>query len=151
MEDKQRQVFQFFNEVGIINQLSTALFNRVLPDGIHASHFSVLNHFVRLGDGKTPLQLAEAFQVTKGTMTHTLATLSKRGFVRLAPHETDGRSKVVFITQEGRAFQRHAMESLLPVMQELGGKLDIDTMISMLPRLAGVRQVLDENRDIGGG
>ena len=69
-------VFQFFNEVGIIQQLSATLFNKRLPEGLHVSHFSVLNHMVRLGDGKTPLALANAFQVTKATMTHTLSTLS---------------------------------------------------------------------------
>ncbi len=146
--DKAAAVFQLFNEIGIINQLSSTLFNKRLPDGLHVSHFSVLNHLVRLGDGRTPLNLAEAFQVTKGTMTHTLSTLSKRGFVRLAPHETDGRSKLVFITEEGRAFQQQAILSLAPSLSRLMDLIDIDETIEMLPKLAKLRATLDDNRDI---
>lgn len=35
-------VFAFFNEVGIIQQLSRALFEARLPDGLTVPHFSVL-------------------------------------------------------------------------------------------------------------
>ena len=146
-QDQETAVFRLFNEIGIINQLSSALFNKRLPDGLHVSHFSVLNHLVRLGDGKTPLSLAEAFQVTKSTMTHTLSTLSKRGFIRLAPHETDGRSKLVFITDEGRAFQQQAIQSLAPSIGKLMNLIDVDEVMEILPKLARLRAVLDDNRD----
>ena len=67
-------LFQVLNEVGIIHQLIQTEMNRRLPDGLHASHFGVLNHLVRLGDGRTPVSIASAFQVTKATMTNTLTT-----------------------------------------------------------------------------
>jgi hypothetical protein len=35
-------------------------------------HFSVLNHLMRVEDGRTPLELARAFQVPKTTLS-TLA------------------------------------------------------------------------------
>jgi hypothetical protein len=79
-------LFSFFNEVGIIGQLAGSLFERRLPDGFLVSHFGVVNNLVRLGDGKTPLDLARAFQVPKTTMTHTLAGLEKAGFIRFAPN-----------------------------------------------------------------
>lgn len=148
MDDPGKQVFQFFNEVGIIHQLSTAAFNKRLPDGLHVSHFSVLNHLTRLGDGKTPLALASAFQVTKGTMTHTLAALSKRGLIRMAPHESDGRSKVVFLTDEGRAFHKKAIESLIPAIESLSHLYDWEKLAEFLPELQKIREVLDQNRDI---
>ena len=69
--------FAFFNEVGIINQLTTTLLEEALPKGMIAPHFQVLNHLVRLGDGRTPLQMARAFQVPKTSMTHTLSGLEK--------------------------------------------------------------------------
>ena len=147
MDDQQQTIFKFFNEVGIINQLSVAMLNNRLPEGLHVSHFSVLNHCVRLGDGKTPLALAKAFQVSKGTMTHTLSELSRRGFLRLAPNAEDGRSKLVFITDEGRAFQKRAIESLAPAIDKLGDQLDVEAMARMLPDLAVLRSVLDNNRD----
>lgn len=147
MSENRKLLFQFFNEVGIIQQLSSTLFNKRLPDGLHVSHFSVLNHFVRLGDGRTPLALARAFQVTKGTMTHTLSELEKRGFIRLEPNQQDGRSKLVFITDAGRTYHRQAIANLEPLIERFQGKLDFDTMTEILPHLSKIRQVLDENRD----
>ena len=67
-----RLIFTLFNEIGIIQQLSTARFSRVLAPDLNPSEFGVLNHFVRLGDGKTPTYLAKAFQMTKPSMTAIL-------------------------------------------------------------------------------
>jgi DNA-binding MarR family transcriptional regulator len=141
-------VFHFFNEVGIIQQLSSAMLNKRLPDGLHVSHFSVLNHLVRLGDGATPLALASAFQVSKGTMTNTLVVLSKRGLVQLEPHETDGRSKLVFLTEEGRTFQKSAIDSLAPAIAQLGEHLDFKVLEKLVPELQKIRAILDDNRDL---
>lgn len=80
-------------------------------------------------------------------MTHTLSELEKRGFVRLEPNQDDGRSKLVFITQEGRHYQQKAIASLDSLMKHFQDKLNFDDMIEILPHLAKVRQVLDENRD----
>ncbi|NNG04985.1 MAG: MarR family transcriptional regulator [Inquilinus sp.] len=146
-KEKQKLAFRFFNEVGIIHQLGTALFNKRLPDGLHVSHFSVLNHLVRLGDGKTPLALAGAFQVTKGTMTHTLSALSQRNLVRLEPHASDGRSKLAFLTEAGRAFHRQAIESLEPMVLMIEKNMDLDRLAGVLPVLQEIREVLDANRE----
>ncbi|MEP2977942.1 MAG: MarR family transcriptional regulator [Lentilitoribacter sp.] len=147
MSETERKVFQFFNEIGIINQLATDIFQSNMPDGLHVSHFSVLNHLVRLGDGVTPLKITNAFQVSKGTMTNTLSVLSKRGLIRITPHESDGRSKVVCLTDEGRAFQKQAIESLFPAIQQLGEKMDWARVVETIPELERVRKILDENRD----
>ena len=119
-----------------------------MPEGLHVSHFSVLNHMIRLGEGKTPLALASAFQVTKGTMTNTLNVLSRHGFIDIRPNTTDGRSKLVFLTEAGRNFHRRAIESLNPVMHALEGELDFTAMHDMLPELRRIRELLDNNRDL---
>ena len=49
--------FQLFNEIGIIQQLVNTRFERALPDGLTASQFGVLNHFVRLGGERAPSDL----------------------------------------------------------------------------------------------
>ena len=59
---RRRRLFELFNEIGIVQQLATTTFNRVLPDGLHVAHFSVINHLVRLGDGRTPAAIASAFR-----------------------------------------------------------------------------------------
>ncbi|MEM7302284.1 MAG: MarR family transcriptional regulator [Pseudomonadota bacterium] len=148
MNDQPPKIFELFNEIGIINQLSVALFNRLMPDGLHVSHFSVLNHLVRLGDGKTPLAIAQAFQITKGTMTHTLSVLERRGLIRLEANPHDKRSKLVFLTDEGRGFRNNAIQGLAPAAQKLSRKIDMEGLIAILPELTKLRKVLDENRDL---
>jgi DNA-binding MarR family transcriptional regulator len=139
-------IFEFFNEIGIISQLSSALFSRTLPGGVHVAHFSILNHMVRLGDGRTPVQLANAFQLTKATMTHSLAVLERAGFIRLQPNPDDGRSKLVFLTPEGRVFRDEAILSVGPVFRPILEKLDPEFLKSLTPQLRKIRQVLDEAR-----
>ena len=68
--------------------------------------------------------------------------------MKIVPHETDGRSKVVYLTEEGARFQQHAIESLAPAIHELGDKFDWDKIAEMLPELQKIRATLDENRDI---
>jgi len=141
------QLFELFVEIGIVNQLSITEFNRCMPENLHVSHFSVLNHLVRRGDGKTPKEITSAFQVTKGTMTNTLNDLSERGFIKLKPHETDGRSKVVFITKAGQKFQQRAIDSLVPSMTDIAQLFAPKNTKTCLPILRELRIVLDEYRD----
>ena len=99
--EQRAQYFRFFNEVGIINQLSSTKAERVMPHGLTMSQFGVLNHFMRGLPPKPPQDLAAAFQVTKGAMTNTLKQLDSKGFVKIIPSETDGRSKIVSISEQG--------------------------------------------------
>jgi DNA-binding MarR family transcriptional regulator len=141
-------LFAFFNEVAIIGQLAGSLFERRLPDGFLVSHFGVLNHLVRLGDGKTPLTLARAFQVPKTTMTHTLAGLEKAGLIRFAPNPKDGRSKRVMLTETGRAFRDEAIARLGPDLQAIARAISHDRVAAVLPLLAELRGWLDRERDL---
>ena len=144
---RRARLFELFNEIGIIGQLATTRFNGALPDGLHVSHFSVLNHLVRLGDGRTPLAIAEAFQVSKATMTNTLARLGERGLVTLRPNPEDGRSKTVHLTEAGRAFRDEAIGGLDDTLDELAARLDVARLVELIPALAELRAVLDAMRD----
>jgi DNA-binding MarR family transcriptional regulator len=140
-------LFAFFNEVAIIGQLAGSLFERRLPEGFLVSHFGVLNHLARLGDGKTPLALARAFQVPKTTMTHTLAGLEKAGLIRFAPNPKDGRSKCVMLTDPGRGFRDEAIARLGPDLQAIARAIPSDRVATILPLLAEMRGWLDRERD----
>jgi DNA-binding MarR family transcriptional regulator len=142
--------FQFFNAVAVIEQLSRAALERRLPEGLRVSHFGVLNHCVVKGDGKTPLELARAFQVTKGAMTNTLGRLRERGYVELAPHPRDGRSKLVLLTEAGLRARHDAVRSLEPLMEELHGMIPREEFAAALPFLLKVAAVLDGNRECCG-
>lgn len=144
-EDPQR-VFATFTEIGIVAQLSTALLAACLPDGIHPSHFAILNHLARLGDGRTPLRIARAMQVTKNTMTHSLKVLEGRGLVEVRANPEDGRGKLVYLTGAGRMFREQAIAR---VNARFAGLLtpEIAALLARIaPDLATLRQHLDDNR-----
>lgn len=139
--------FQLFNEIGIISQLSRAMFEARLPDGLVLPHFSVINHLIRVKDGQTPLQLARAFQVPKTSMTHTLAGLEKHGFVQMRTNPDDARSKQVWLTDQGRAFRETAIASLAPDVAEISDIFDGDTLSMLISELGHLRKRLDTQRD----
>ena len=140
------EMFGFFNEVGIINQLSSAILAKCLPDGVHPSHFAIVNHLVRMGDGKSPIRIAAAMQVTKNTMTHSLKVLSDRGFITVEPDPDDGRGKLVHLTETGRAFRETAIRSVLERFGEIVEPAHQEAMQRVMGDLVAIRKLLDENR-----
>lgn len=140
------EVFGFFTEIGIINQLSTAMFAKSLPDGVHPSHFAILNHLSRRGDGKAPLQIASAMQVTKNTMTHSLKVLQDRGYIDVQPDPEDGRGKRVYLTDTGRSFREEAIALVSEQFRQIIGSSQIAIMRRTRGDLEQMRQHLDNNR-----
>ncbi len=141
-------VFTLFNEIGIINQLTSASFAAVLPKGMTIAQFSVLNHFVRLDIGhKPPKDLANAFQVTRATMTSTLTRMEKAGLVSIKPNPDDGRGKHVSITALGRAMRDECIARLQGPLEDAQSVLDKRAIEDLLPLLVSVREKLDRLRD----
>lgn len=139
--------FRFFNEVGIIEQLSRARLEAQLPDGMIAPHFTVLNHLIRVRDGQTPLTMARAFQVPKTSMTHTLSVLEKRGLVDIRPNPKDARSKQVWLTQKGRAVRDATIKGLSAEFAAIAAVFPPAQIQSLLPHLESIRKYLDEARN----
>ena len=137
----------FFLEVGILAQLSRAMFEARLPQGFSLPQFTVLNHLVRVKDGRTPLELARAFQVPKTSMTHSLAVLDRHGLVEMRPNARDGRSKCVWITESGRAFRQSALQAITPDMAALAQRFPAALLTGILPVLTELRQIMDAVRD----
>ena len=139
--------FRLFNEIGILAQLSRAAFEEHLPDGMLVSHFSVLNHLIRVGDGPTPLKLANAFQVPKTTMTHTLSGLAKAKLIEMRPNPADARSKQVWITDAGRKFREDAIIKVSYEMADLKDQFRLEKVEKILPELEELRKIMDARRD----
>ena len=140
-------IFALFNEVGIINQLSSRLLETRLPDGFLVSHFAVLNHLTRLGDGRTPLSIAQALQVPKTSMTHTLKGLHTAGLITFEPNPKDSRSKLVHLTDQGRAFRDQAIAALGPDLVQMAQRIDTARVAAALPLLTEIREYLDKARE----
>ena len=139
--------FLLFNEIGIIEHLSRTAFERVLPEGLSAAGFAVLNHFVRLElSQSSPARLAGAFQVTKGAMTNTLQRLEAMGLVSVDPDPADGRGKVVRLTPAGRATREAAIAKVEPLFADLLAQISAAELAAILPVLTRVRKILDAAR-----
>jgi DNA-binding MarR family transcriptional regulator len=145
--DTRHVLFRFFNEIGIIAQLSRSAMEARLPKGLTLPHFSVVNHLVRVRDGQTPLKLAKAFQVPKTTMTNTLSGLLDRNLVEMRPNPEDGRSKTVWLTEKGRSFREEAIRSMDPDLTAIGTNFSTDQIADLLPVLAEIRAFMDAQRD----
>ncbi len=139
--------FQLFSEIGKLSQLSRALLEARLEHGLLLPHFSVLNHLVQVAEGTTPLRLANAFQVPKASMTHTLAGLVKAGYIQMQENEKDKRSKLVFITEAGRKYREKAIASLTPDFDEVAELFSEKDAQALVPALQQLREVLDRQRD----
>jgi DNA-binding MarR family transcriptional regulator len=140
-------LFTFFNEIGIISQLSSNAFERVMPYGLTMSQFGVLNNLARLGDGKSPSHLASAFQVTRGAMTNTVSKLEASGFIDVRRDEADGRGKLVYLTKPGEKARREALKHVTPLLTELLEAFGGEEFTAALPFLAKLRSYMDAARD----
>lgn len=145
---RMRLTFGVMSEIAIIAQLSAAAFEQAMP-GWTVAHFGVIQHLIRRGDadGATPLTLARAFQQPKTTMTHTLQVLEKRGLIAMAQNPRDGRSKLVRLTDQGRAWHGQAMAQVARNQAALHQRLKPGTLEALAPHLAHLREVLDAMRD----
>ena len=148
MDDKTLATyFGLFNEIGIVEQLARTMFEARLPEGFLVSHFSVLNHLIRVEDGQTPLELANAFQVPKTTMTHTLSILERHKLVKMQPNPKDGRSKCVWLTAKGRKFRDDAIKSLGPDVAVLAKQFPASFAEELTPKLRQLREFMDAQRN----
>jgi DNA-binding MarR family transcriptional regulator len=144
MSDKTDDIaVALFGELFMADQLARNRISKVLPKGMELSHFSVLNHLARIGDERTPAQLARAFHVTRGAMTNTLTRLEWAGHVHIRPDWDDARRKFVAISPSGRAARDAAVHAVTPLIGEVVQALGADRVKAVLPVLRELRVRLE--------
>ena len=145
-KNQDPELFLFFTEIGIIEQLARSRLESVLPDNMRMSHFVMLNHLVRLGSKWSPARLAAALQVTRAAITNTLKRLEADGLVEVEIDPADARGKLVVLTSAGKSRRDACVDNIRPFLAELrerfGGEMFADT----LPVLRDLRVYLDEHR-----
>lgn len=144
---KDPPLFALLNEVAIIEHLARNRLERALPDGLRASHFVVLNHLTRLGDGRSLARIARAVQVERPAMTNTIQKLEARGLVRTEPDPQDGRGKRVFLTEAGRAARAMAVAAAEAAIKPIAADITPAEIEAAMPLLRRLRAVLDAARD----
>lgn len=150
MIDKTDDIsISLFGELFMADQLARNVISKALPRGMEISHFGVLNHLARIGDERTPAQLARAFHVTRGAMTNTLAKLEWAGHIHIRPDWDDARRKFVAISPAGRAARDAAVHAVSPVVAEVVKALGADKVRAVLPVLRELRSRLEEEMEQG--
>ncbi len=140
--DKNALAISLFSEVLAADQMVRNRLSSVLPKGMEISHFSVLNHLVWHEGERTPAQLAETFNVTRGAMTNTLSKLEWAGYIHIRPDWDDARRKLVAISPAGRRAREQALSSIAPMVGQIVDELGEDKVKAALPVLRNLRQLL---------
>lgn len=143
--------FTVLTEIRMIEQLVNARLQRALPAGLELSQFAVLNQLSSTGGGKSPAQLARAFQLTKGAMTNTVKRLEARGLIRVAGDPGDGRRKLLAVTEAGRALRDEAVDALAPVFADIAENVGRDALRALLPGLRVLRTHMTADRSAAPG
>lgn len=133
-----------FGELFMADQLARTRLSKVLPKGMELSHFSVLNHLARLGEERSPAQLAQSFHVTRGAMSNTLNKLEWAGHVHIRPDWDDARRKMVSVSPSGRRARAAAIAALSPMIADLVDDIGAERVRAALPVLRALRQKLGE-------
>jgi len=91
-----------------------------------------------IGKACTPGQIVEKLALSKQTVNSTLDTLEARGFVSRQRDTVDQRSRIVSLTDEGRAYAEELLGALDDAEQGAFSALgdDLQTMIDLNRRLA---------------
>ncbi|KCV82498.1 MarR family transcriptional regulator [Actibacterium atlanticum] len=139
-ETSENLAISLFGELFMSDQLARSQLSKALPKGMELSHFSVLNHLARVGEERTPAQLAQAFHVTRGAMTNTLSKLEWAGHIHIRPDWDDARRKLVAISPAGRRARDVAIQSIAPMIAEVVDDIGIENVRVALPVLRALRQ-----------
>ena len=111
------------------------------------SHFVVLTHLARMGDGRSPARIARAVQVERPAMTNTIQRLEARGLVLVAADPVDRRVKRVYLTPAGRRLRDQAVAAAIASVAPIARDISDADVAAALPLLRRLRIVLDTARD----
>lgn len=104
--------------------------------GLKTTQYSLLSHVLKLGPLR-PGDLARAMTMDASTLTRNLKPLLASGYLELGPGE-DGRSRLVHITEAGRAKRAEAQRHWRVAQEALNQRLG-------LARVNALHALIDES------
>jgi len=126
-------------QIARIREKANALIERELKDrgikGIVPAHGAVLSFLLRQNQPVPIRAVVESVGRVKSTVTVTLGTLEKHGYVRKLPCETDSRVTYVELTPKGRRLRRdfdEISEILLSTLYGDMSKRDREQVVELL-------------------
>jgi DNA-binding MarR family transcriptional regulator len=117
----------------VYSELVTSGFEDVRP-----AHGNVFRYIAPNGSRLT--ELADAAQITKQSMNYLVEYLCDRGYVEMIPDPTDGRAKLIRLTDQGQKVQQMAIQISRQVEAEWAAHLG-------QRKMAQLRRLLEELSD----
>jgi DNA-binding MarR family transcriptional regulator len=101
-------------------------------------------HYLREG-GLRLTELAERTHTTKQALLYTINQLEAAGYVERVPDPTDGRAKIIRLTERGWEVRRAGDEIIASIEHECVQKLGEEMMRQFNELMKDVSSVLEEN------
>lgn len=98
-------------------------------------------------DGSRLTELADDAQITKQSMNYLVEYLHDRGYVEMIPDPTDGRAKLIHLTDQGQKVQQMAIQISRQVEAEWATRLGQRKMSQLRRLLEELSDVLSDRDD----
>ena len=141
---EDRPDVQVFTEIGMIEHHLRASVSEHLLPGMTYTHFEVLSHFTRYGDGATPAELAQAMMMTKGAITAVLQRMEGLELVAVLADAADRRKKRVRLTRKGAQAYQTILKAMKPKTEALREGFTEQEFRAVLPFLRALNSFLQE-------
>lgn len=135
--------------LSIVSKLfSTRMGVLLAPHDLTPSQFSILHHVTRqrIAGGHSISQIAAAVEVEQPAVTKTLAKFQGRGLVKIEPHPSDNRSKLVTATPQADRLLGTIYQDMGPDLFNVFGSLKDTDIEAFAGNLRTLGQWLDKNR-----
>jgi DNA-binding MarR family transcriptional regulator len=146
---RQQLQWELLTSLGICTQLSGERARQALGPDLPLPLFTILNHFKRLGGGKTVTDLAGAFQLPQPGVTKSVQKLIAAGHLRFERDPDDARRKLLHLTPAGARAHDRALARLAPDADFIFADWTTEEMEALQRPLFRLRRHLDENRENG--
>ena len=124
----------------VYSELMTSGFEDIRP--AHGNVFRYISP-----DGSRLTELADAAQITKQSMNYLVEYLRDRGYVEMIPDPTDGRAKLIHLTNQGQKVQQMAIQISRQVEAEWATQLGQRKMSQLRRLLEELSDALNDRED----
>lgn len=139
---------RFGQQLGIVSTLYRSLIESLLvPHDVTWAQFSLLLHLARRNGASRISEIASAVKLTQPAVTKVVQKFSAQQMVTVRSDQSDGRNRLVEITEEGRSRLVAMQRSFGPAFHELlldWNEEEIEHLINDLTRLSETLAILNE-------
>lgn len=147
MDDNRETLVGLFTEIAIIEHLVRTRMEQQYSDALIASHFGILNYFVRNHEGPDTVSgIAWAFQDPESVVRERVDQMAEMGYLSVTPAVGNAEA-LVSVTAEGRKALEESLDQVAPEITELVSEIPVDDLERTFQTLREIRLTLDNLPD----